>query len=142
MNTSIPGIIMFCNSIELLYVEDNEEARQFTMELLSRFFKNISVCENGLEALKLFQEKKISLVMSDINMPIMDGIEMTKKIRDINIEVPIILLSAHNECSFKDLANHAGVTNYLEKPLNLSRLIELLNSFVNQEKEKKQNDSK
>ncbi|WP_262823925.1 response regulator [Sulfurimonas gotlandica] len=126
-------IIVYCNSIELLYVEDNEEARQFTMELLSRFFKNIAVCENGLEALEIFKVKDISLIMSDINMPKMDGIEMSKKIRDINQDVPIILLSAHNESSFKDSANHAGVTDYLEKPLNLSRLIELLNSFANQQ---------
>jgi CheY-like chemotaxis protein len=131
MNNSMQDLLSYCSKVELLYVEDNEEARQFTMELLSRFFKNIAVCENGQEALELFKEKKISLIMSDINMPKMDGIEMSQKIRDLNSDVPIVLLSAHNEGSFKDSANHAGVTDYLEKPLKLSKLIELLTSFAN-----------
>ncbi|WP_373001362.1 response regulator [Sulfurimonas sp.] len=131
MNNPMNEILSYCNNIKLLYVEDNEEARQFTMELLSRFFKNINVCENGEEALELFKAKDISLIMSDINMPKMNGIEMSKNIRDLNSDVPIILLSAHNECSFKDSANHAGVTDYLEKPLKLSKLIELLTSFAN-----------
>lgn len=131
MNTTMQDLLLYCSNIKLLYVEDNEEARQFTMELLSRFFNNITVCENGQEALELFKLQKNSLVMSDINMPKMDGIEMSKKIRDLNSDVPIVLLSAHNECSFKDSATLAGVTYYLEKPLNLSKLIELLTNFAN-----------
>ncbi|MDA3909322.1 MAG: response regulator [Sulfurimonas sp.] len=119
--------------MELLYVEDNEDTRQFTMELLSRFFKNINVCENGQEAFELFKVKKISMIMSDINMPNMDGIEMSRRIRTINKYVPIILLSAHNEGSFKDSANNVGVTSFLQKPLNLSTLIDLLTSFANKQ---------
>jgi len=132
MNDTVEYILSYCNNLELLYVEDNEEAREFTMELLSRFFNKIAVCKNGQEAVELFKVKNISLILSDINMPKMDGIEMSKKIRNLNSDVPIVLLSAHNEYSFKDSANHAGVTDYLEKPLKLSRLIEFLTSFANE----------
>lgn len=131
MNGNMKDIMLFCSNTKVLYVEDNETARLHTMELLSRFFNNITTAENGEEALKLFHDNDIDLIISDINMPKMGGIEMSEKIREIDQNITIILLSAHNETHFKNLASNVAGTVYLEKPLNLGKFIETLKSCIN-----------
>lgn len=118
-------------TINLLYVEDNDSTRVFTLELLNRFFNNITVANNGQEGLILFKEKNINLVITAINMPKIDGIEMSSYIREIDNNIHIILLSAHNETNFMDNANSIGIYNYLTKPLKLESIIEVLKTLDN-----------
>ena len=103
MSIAIEKIFSYTKTIKLLYVEDNEEARAFTLELLSRFFDDITIAK--------------------------DGIEMSKYIRGINANIPIFLLSAHNESSYEDAAWNVGINEYLTKPLNLVELIEVLSKL-------------
>lgn len=131
MNTQMKDIIEYCDGIKLLYAEDNDSAREFTLELLSRFFKTIHIAKDGREGLNIFKSEKIDLVISDVNMPKMDGLVMSSEIKKLDKNFPIILLSAHNENNFIDLAKEIGIETYLEKPLNLMKLIELLSIFVN-----------
>lgn len=133
MSKKIKNILHFCSDLELLYVEDDDNVRLFTLELLSRFFKKITVAKDGEEGLKLFKTKKYDLIISDISMPNMDGLDMTSKIRDIDNKILIVLLSAYNESNFKDSAHNIGVENYLEKPLLLPKLIEFLVTLMNKE---------
>ena len=136
MSNPMQDILSYTRSVRLLYVEDNEETRLFTLELLSRFFSDISVAINGAEGLELFKNEKYNLVISDINMPLMGGIEMGAKIREIDNKVPIIILSAHNESNYVESAYNIDITEYLEKPLDFSQLIDTLKHISNkQEKE-------
>ena len=130
MSNPMEAVFSYCKNIKLLYVEDNEEARIFTLELLSRFFDDITVAKDGKEGLELFQDKDIDLIISDINMPKMGGIEMSKYIRNINKNIPIILLSAHNEANIEEAAWNVGINEYLAKPLNLTDLIQALNKLT------------
>jgi CheY-like chemotaxis protein len=133
MDNTILNILLRTKPMHLLYVEDNEEARRFTLELLSRFFDNISVAVNGKDGLELFQSKKFDLIISDVNMPIMGGIEMAHLIRKTDRKIPIFILSAHTETHIKEAAENIDVTRYLTKPLNLAELTEILRHLINKD---------
>lgn len=133
MDNTILDILLRTKPMHLLYVEDNEEARRFTLELLSRFFDNISVAVNGKDGLELFQSKKFDLIISDVNMPIMGGIDMAHLIRKTDRKIPIFILSAHTENHIKEAAENIDVTRYLTKPLNLAELTEILRHLINKD---------
>lgn len=112
--------------ISVLYVEDENDVREFTSKLLSSLLKKVYTAQNGLEGLETFKENKedIDLVISDINMPKMNGLEMCENIRKINNEVPLVITSAHNDTNFLKKAIDVGVNTYAMKPIDLYQLIE------------------
>ena len=112
--------------ISVLYVEDENDVREFTSKLLSSLLKKVYTAQNGLEGLEIFEENKenIDLVISDINMPKMNGLEMCENIRKINNEVPLVITSAHNDTNFLKKAIDVGVNTYAMKPIDLYQLIE------------------
>ena len=130
MNNVIQNLLMYTKSVKLLYVEDNEEARGYTLELLKRFFDDISVAINGIEGLELFNASSFDLIITDINMPVMDGIEMGSKIREINSKIPIIFLSAHNEINLIESAKEIESSVYLSKPIDLEKFIKVLEKIA------------
>lgn len=133
MSIPVQELISRTKKLKLLYVEDNEDARNFTLEMLTRFFDHISVAENGIEGLKKFQEESFDLVLSDINMPKMNGIEMICEMKKTN-DIPVaLLLSAHNEQHFLDEASNCGIEYYLSKPLALSELMRTLTELLSSE---------
>ncbi len=115
------------SKLKVLYVEDNKEVREQTLKMLEDFFNDVHVSENGLDGLKLFKSAKdFNLIITDINMPIMNGIEMSKSIREINTEVPIIVMSAHNENTIFENIKQYNISRYLFKPLDLDEFIKTL----------------
>ncbi|QSZ42030.1 response regulator [Sulfurimonas aquatica] len=138
MSTPMQELLEYTKSTRLLYVEDNEEARRFTLELLSRFFDDIIIAQNGQEGLDLFKNEKFNLVITDINMPIVDGLTMSAIIKEIDNQMPIIALSAHNEKNFIASADEIDIDEYLTKPLELSKLITTLTLVSKKHKDKTQ----
>ena len=114
------------SSISVLYVEDELDVRDFTSKLLKSLVKNIYVAGDGEEGLKVFEENKdnINLIVSDINMPKMNGLKMCEKIKVTNKEIPIVITSAHNDPSFLKKAIEVGVSTYAMKPIDLYQLVE------------------
>lgn len=112
--------------ISVLYVEDENDVREFTSKLLSSLLKKVYTAQNGLEGLEIFEENKenIDLIISDINMPKMNGLEMCENIRKINNEIPLVITSTHNDTSFLKKAIDVGVNTYAMKPIDLYQLIE------------------
>lgn len=113
-------------NVSVLYVEDEKDVREFTSKLLSSLVKKVYAAENGLDGLEQFKENKdcIDLIVSDINMPKMDGLEMCALIKEINKEIPIVITSAHNDPSFLKKAINVGVSTYAMKPIDLYQLVE------------------
>ncbi len=113
-------------NISVLYVEDEKDVREFTAKLLGSLVKKVYSAENGLDGLEQFKENKetIDLIVSDINMPKMDGLEMCAHIKEINKEIPIVITSAHNDPSFLKKAINVGVSTYAMKPIDLYQLVE------------------
>jgi YesN/AraC family two-component response regulator len=119
-------LIECCKKIKLMYVEDNTSARIFTLEMLERFFDDISVAVDGEEALELFQKDKFDLIITDINMPKKDGITLIKDINKITSDINFIVLSAHNESGYFDEVDKLGVRGYINKPMPLKDFIDIM----------------
>lgn len=118
--------------LTLLYVEDDELVRNATLEVFNNFFTNIKVAENGAEALEVFKNSDIDLIIADIEMPIMDGLEMAEYIKATNATVPIVIFTSHNETNFLLDAIAVGIDDYIFKPLNILQFTRILNKYVNQ----------
>ena len=110
----------------VLYVEDENDVREFTAKLLDSLLKKVYVAQDGLEGLKIFEENKnnIDLIISDINMPKMDGLSMCEAIKKINNEIPLVITSAHSDTNFLRKSIEIGVTTYAMKPIDLYQLME------------------
>ena len=110
----------------VLYVEDENDVREFTAKLLDSLLKKVYVAQDGLEGLKIFEENKndIDLIISDINMPKIDGLTMCEAIKKINTEIPLVITSAHNDTNFLRRSIEIGVTTYAMKPIDLYQLME------------------
>lgn len=110
----------------VLYVEDENDVREFTAKLLDSLLKKVYVAQDGLEGLKIFEENKndIDLIISDINMPKMDGLSMCETIRKTNNEIPLVITSAHSDTNFLRKSIEIGVTTYVMKPIDLYQLME------------------
>ena len=119
-------LIEYSKQCALLYVEDDEKLRTDTLRLLEMFFDNIEVATNGKEALDAYQLRQFDIVISDLYMPIIDGVELSKKIKQIDPNQMIIILSAHDEYEFTEKLKKTGVFDFIFKPLDLQKFIEVL----------------
>lgn len=120
--------IKYLKNLTVLFVEDEDLARELLAKILSLVFKNVITTSNGAEGLEKFKEsqtstEKIDLIISDINMPIMNGLEMLEKIREIDQIIPAIFTTARNETSNILRAIDLNVTNYILKPIETDVLI-------------------
>ena len=123
-------LMKFAQHLKVLYVEDNQEARESTLGLLDNIFENITTAVNGEDGLEKFKQDEFDLILSDINMPKMNGIEMITKIREINKDVPILILSAYNESGYFIDTIKQGVEGYLLKPIDLYQFIDMINKAI------------
>lgn len=110
--------------LELLYVEDDKDVLTQTELILQDFVKTIHVANNGEEALEILKEKKIDIIVADINMPKMNGIEMLKAIKsELDLSIPAIITTAHTDTNYLLDAINLKVDGYIVKPINIKDLI-------------------
>lgn len=114
------------STLSILYVEDEEDTRIQMNEILRMFFKKVVMEQNGKEALESFMNHPIDLILSDISMPIMDGITMCKKIQAINPNVKIIIMTAHNTDEALLEKDNLKVAGILQKPIHINKTLQLL----------------
>jgi DNA-binding NtrC family response regulator len=112
--------------LKILYVEDEPKLRERTVILLSMRFESVISAGNGNEALDLFSRERPDIVVSDIKMPVMDGLEMTRRIRDIAPETPVILCTAFTETDYLLKAIELGVSAYARKPIDCRKLVDTI----------------
>ena len=122
-------LIKISKNLKLLYVEDEEVSRLATLELLENFFTFITVAIDGKEGLEKFQEGDFDIIISDINMPLLNGIEMIEQIRVLDANVPVLILSAYNESAYLSDGIRLGVDGYIIKPIVLDNLMLTLNKI-------------
>lgn len=126
----------------LLYVEDEEEIREFLKKRLERKVKKLYVAKDGEEGLKSFCENKPDFVLTDVTMPNLNGIDMAIKIRELDPKIPIIIMSAHSDTNYLLKAIELGVDYYLLKPIDKVKLYKALENSIKAnflEKELKEN---
>ncbi len=120
--------------IKILLAEDNE-ANQFLIKALTKSKNwNITVVENGQEAVEAFKKDEFDLILMDVQMPLMNGYEATMMIRDIEKErgthVPIIALTAYAMKSDKDMCIEAGMDDYISKPFKRQIFLDSIEGFL------------
>ena len=114
------------STLNVLYAEDEEILRDSMKNTLSKLFANVYTAKNGQEAFELFKKEDIDIVITDINMPIMGGIELIESIhRYVEHEPRIVVLSAHNESKLLTKLINMGVNNFLNKPVDKQMMINL-----------------
>ncbi|MDH5182738.1 MAG: response regulator [Gammaproteobacteria bacterium] len=121
-------------SKKALLVEDNELAHDLVRVILKRVGISIDICVNGVDALDAVQLNAYDVVLMDIQMPIMDGLEATREIRNLGgkmSDLPIIAMSANVHPEDIEMAHEAGMNAHVGKPMNKELLYETLSQFLN-----------
>lgn len=117
-------------SSSVLIVEDNPELRAKFFQHLSYFVGKIFQASNGLEGLKLYEENKPSFIITDIEMPEMDGLEFINTIRKKDSQIPIIIATAYSNKEYLFSAIKLQLIEYLVKPIQLDLFIQALESVA------------
>ncbi|SFV55782.1 multi-sensor hybrid histidine kinase [hydrothermal vent metagenome] len=132
MAIDIKEILNYSSSLTILYVEDDPTVRGHTVELLEDFFQKVLVAEDGAEGLqKYLSYKKIfgdypDIVITDIRMPNIDGLEMSEKILEVRPHQTIIVLSAHNDNEYLLKLINLGINYFLSKPFRSKQIFQAL----------------
>lgn len=113
-------------NVSILVAEDEDELREYLVEYLQLFFKNVYEANCGEKAYSLYLEKNPDIILSDINMPNLDGLSMISRIRENDPNSKILIMSAHSD---KDKLLHAvelNLVTYLIKPIRIETLKKVL----------------
>ncbi len=119
-----------CKELIILVVEDEVKARKSMINILSERFSKVIGAQNGDEGLKKFKKFKPDLVITDIAMPIMDGLDMAREIKEISDDVPIVVLSAYSEKERLLRSIDIGIDKYLIKPVDIEELFKVLDYLI------------
>ncbi|MBN1940044.1 MAG: response regulator [Candidatus Aminicenantes bacterium] len=114
----------------ILLVEDNAVNQKLIARLLQKMGLEVDIAGNGAEALEVLAKKSYDLILMDIQMPVMSGLEATRLIRERKIDVPVVALTAHALDNERDLGMAAGMDDYLTKPVDVDRLADVLKKFL------------
>ena len=116
----------------LLYVEDDDVIRVELSQLLMGFFSNVLVAKNGKDGLRTYLENQdnIDLILTDINMPVYNGLDMIKKIREFDKKIPVIFATAHSDNEFLIEAIKLKAQEYIVKPIDIRHLLSLMNEIA------------
>lgn len=117
-------------NINLLYVEDEESTRSVMEPIFKQFFENVYVAKNGEEGLKIFNAQSIDMVFTDIEMPVMNGLDMIQKIREVSCDVPVGVISAFNDTDKFTRAIRHGVNRYLIKPVEEENMLNTIHGML------------
>ncbi|MEA1920145.1 MAG: response regulator, partial [Campylobacterota bacterium] len=123
-------ILKFASTLKILYVEDHQETRDAMMMILENTFGEVRVAVNGEDGFDKFKLEPFSLIISDINMPKLNGIEMLKLIRERDAKIPILILSAHSDPSYFIDTIHLGIEGYLLKPIEIDQFDYMITKIV------------
>ncbi len=124
-------ILEFTKNLDVLYVEDNKILRESTRLLLGNFFAKVDVGEDGREGLELYKnyfkdnKKHYDLIITDIDMPNMDGLEMSKEIYKLHNEQEIIIVTAHKNIDYFLDAINMGCSSFILKPISKKKMAKI-----------------
>jgi DNA-binding response OmpR family regulator len=111
----------------LLYVEDEDFIRRIAISYLRPYFLEIYEARDGVEALEIYKSKRVDMIMTDIEMPNMDGLTLCKKIRAEDKNIPIIITTAYTSTEYLLEAVSLNLIKYLVKPMEEESLFEAIN---------------
>lgn len=118
--------------VTILYAEDDPVARSITETMITRRFPAVTLlaAENGQVGLELFRQHRPDIVITDINMPILDGIRMAREIKSLFPATIVVVTSAYNETFHQGMARDIGIDHYVLKPINFRELLALIERCI------------
>ncbi len=125
--------------IKILYAEDDVTLSFVTRDNLELYGYSIDFCENGVEAIQLFETNHYDLCILDVMMPKMDGFQAAQKIREKNEEIPIIFLTAKSTKEDKIHGLKIGADDYITKPFSIEELVLKIEVFLKRTGRKNKN---
>ncbi|MGB5964736.1 MAG: response regulator [Sulfurimonadaceae bacterium] len=127
---NLQDVIRLGAKLDILYVEDDKALSQETSNILEKIFKSVDTASSGAEGLLKFTQNSYDLVITDIEMPELNGLEMSKKIKEIDPQILIVVISAYSNSSYLIEAINIGINYYVLKPILLPQLLSTLHSVV------------
>ncbi|MBS4050953.1 MAG: PAS domain S-box protein [Methylomonas sp.] len=118
--------------IRVLYVEDDLETREELQSILELYVAELYTAKNGKEGLALYKQHKPDIVVTDIQMPEMNGLSMAADIKTLNSEQQIVVLSAYNDVEYLFRALELEIQHYITKPISVERLLNKLAEMTEQ----------
>jgi len=114
----------------LLFIEDEDDTRKNYVRYLQRYFENVYEARDGEEGYRIYLDKKPDILIIDINIPLLNGLDLLKKIRQKDHTTRAIMLTAHSEKHFLLEAVSLKLTNYLVKPITRDELKSALHQVI------------
>ena len=116
--------------LKMLFVEDEPDLINIISTTLTKLNLSFLTANDGEEALEIYKNNlDIDLIITDINMPKMNGLALIENVRDIDSSLPVIVMSAHTEQEYIKKAAQLGVTSYLLKPFDFIKFIDLVSKL-------------
>ena len=112
-----------CCNQNLLYVEDDDRLRESNQIIFEALFQKVWVAKNGVEGLELFQQKEIDFVITDLNLPMMNGVEMLKRIFALSPELRTIVYTAYKEYEYLEELRSLHIDMFLSKPSSREEIL-------------------
>ena len=117
----------------ILLAEDNVANRQVALGILEKLGCRVDAVENGAEVLNALKAASYDLVLMDVQMPVMDGVETTRRIRESASEIPVIAVTAHAMSGDREAFIRAGMNDYLSKPVSVQSVGDMLKKWLTNE---------
>jgi len=132
---NITTLLQYSSDLKVLYIEDDEAFASEAKDLFQSFFLVVDLAKNGEEGLRKYKEayqnnNQYDLVITDINMPFMNGIELTKAIYEVDPNQPIIVISAHNDSEYLLEFVNIGIEYFIVKPFNIEEIVTVLHKVT------------
>ena len=109
--------------LTILVVEDDRELRQLFNRVLTQNGYFVREAENGKAALDALEQEYVDLIISDIMMPVMDGYELVRSLRDAGIQIPVLMITAKDAFDDMRLGFLSGTDDYMVKPANVGEMV-------------------
>jgi len=119
---SVLDLAKIAEPYRVLYVEDSKKIQGRMLKYLQKLFASVAVADDGLAGVEVYKNGEFDLVITDLSMPKMNGIEMIKEIRKIDAEQSVLVTSAHGETDYMIGAINAGIDGYIIKPFDFKQL--------------------
>ncbi len=133
-------LVELTKGLNTLYVEDDLSIQKTMTQYLKKFFDEVVVANNGLEGLEAYKTQKFDIVITDLSMPKMNGLDMLKQIKGINDEQIVLITTAHSESEYMFGAIKAGIDGYIIKPFDFAQLNQEIFKIAQKIKKFKENE--